>query len=86
MKETVKTMDFTGWTNFEEGEDHKFGQKGDGHSFLGCMRCNLYRLPSVQTINDDYYAGLLDCFNNILKKKRSHLAKKKVLFTYGRHR
>ncbi|KAG5314934.1 SETMR methyltransferase, partial [Acromyrmex insinuator] len=28
----------------------------------------------------DYYAALLDCFNNILKKKRSHLAKKKVLF------
>ncbi|KAG5314932.1 SETMR methyltransferase, partial [Acromyrmex insinuator] len=31
-------------------------------------------------INGDYYAALLDCFNNILKKKRSYLAKKKVLF------
>ncbi|KAG5319818.1 SETMR methyltransferase, partial [Pseudoatta argentina] len=30
--------------------------------------------------NDDYYAALLDRFNNILKKKRPHLAKKKVLF------
>ena len=22
----------------EEGEDHEFGRKGDGHSFLGCTR------------------------------------------------
>ncbi|KAG5314632.1 SETMR methyltransferase, partial [Acromyrmex insinuator] len=36
-------------------------------------------IPKKQTINDDYYAALLDRFN-ILKKKRSHLAKKKVLF------
>ena len=36
-------------------------------------------LPSKQTINGDYIA-LLDRFNNILKKKRPHLAKKKVLF------
>ncbi|KAG5331669.1 SETMR methyltransferase, partial [Acromyrmex heyeri] len=34
----------------------------------------------THTINDDYYAALLDYFNNILKKKRPHLAKKKVLF------
>ncbi|KAG5347133.1 SETMR methyltransferase, partial [Acromyrmex charruanus] len=34
----------------------------------------------TQTINGDYYAALLDRFNNILKKKRPHLAKKKVLF------
>ncbi|KAG5320800.1 SETMR methyltransferase, partial [Acromyrmex heyeri] len=33
-------------------------------------------LPSKQTINDDYYAALLDRFNNILK----YLVKKKVLF------
>jgi len=33
--------------------------------------------PSKQTINGDYYAALL---NNILKKKRPHLTKKKVLF------
>ena len=26
-------------------------------------------LPSKQIINGDYYAALLDCFNNILKKK-----------------
>jgi len=36
-------------------------------------------LPSKQ-INGDYYAALLDRFNNILKKKRLHLAKKKMLF------
>ena len=43
---------------------------------------NSYRLPSVETntINGDYYAALLDRFNNILKKKYPHLAKKKVLF------
>ena len=28
-------------------------------------------LPSKQTINGDYYAGLLDCFNNIFKEKMS---------------
>ena len=48
--------------------------------------------PSKQTINCDYYSALLDRFNNILKKKCPHLAKKKVLFqtmhgfTRARHR
>ena len=37
-------------------------------------------LSSKQTINGDYYTVLLDHFNNILKKKHPHLAKKKVLF------
>ena len=37
-------------------------------------------LLSKQAINSDYYATLLDRFNNILKKKRPHLVKKKVLF------
>jgi len=37
-------------------------------------------LPSKQTINGDYYAALLDRFNNILKKKRLHLVKKKMPF------
>ncbi|KAG5331214.1 SETMR methyltransferase, partial [Acromyrmex charruanus] len=55
----------------EEGEDREVGQKGDDHSFLRCTRYNSYRLPSVEA-NDDYYAALLDRFNNILKKKRSH--------------
>ncbi|KAG5316741.1 SETMR methyltransferase, partial [Acromyrmex insinuator] len=34
---------------------------------------------ATQMINGDYYAALLDRFNNILKKKRPHLTKKKVL-------
>jgi len=49
--------------------------------FLGCTQYNSYRLPSVEyTINGDYYAALLDRFNNILKKKHLYLAKKKMLF------
>ena len=36
--------------------------------------------PSKETFNGDCYVALLDRFNNILKKKRPHLAKKKVLF------
>jgi len=44
-------------------------------------RSIIHILPSKQTINGDYYAALLDHFNNIyIKKKRLHLAKKKVLF------
>ena len=31
----VKTIDFTGWTNSEEGENRKIGRKGNGHSFMG---------------------------------------------------
>jgi len=34
-------------------------------------------LPSKQTINGDYYAALLDRFNNILKKKCTHFGKEK---------
>jgi len=30
---TVKTMDFTGWTSSEEGEDRKVGRKDDGQFF-----------------------------------------------------
>ena len=34
-EETVKTMDFTEWISFEEGEDRKVGRKDDGHNFFG---------------------------------------------------
>jgi len=72
-------MDFTGRTSSEEGEDCKVGRKG-GHSFLGCTRYNSYRLSSVEANNQwRLLCILLDRFNNILKKKRFHLAKKKVL-------
>lgn len=37
-------------------------------------------LEKGQTINGEYYCKLLDRFNNVLKEKRPHLAKKKVLF------
>ena len=37
-------------------------------------------LQKRRTINGDYYTNLLDRFNEDLKKKRPHLAKKKVLF------
>ena len=76
---TVKTMDFTGWISSEEGENHEISRKGD--SFLGYMRYNSYRLPSVEA-NDQWrlLRSLIGPFNNILKKKSSHLAKKKMLF------
>ena len=73
---TVITMYFIRWTSSEEGEDCEV----DGHSFLGCTWYNSFDYPPKQTINGDYYAVLLDRFNNILKKKRPHPAKKKVLF------
>jgi len=63
----VKTMDFTRWTNSEEGEDRKVGRKDDNYSFLECTLYNSYPLPFEQTISGDYYAALLECFNNILK-------------------
>ena len=37
-------------------------------------------LQKGRTINGEYYTNLLDRFNEDLKKKRPHLAKKKVLF------
>jgi len=37
-------------------------------------------LPLKQMINDDYYAALLDRFNNILKKKRSQTIHLELLF------
>lgn len=37
-------------------------------------------LEKGKTINGEYYANLLDQFNQILLEKRPHLAKKKILF------
>ena len=36
-------------------------------------------LQKGRTINGEYYTNLLDRFNEDLKKKRPHLAKKKVI-------
>ena len=37
-------------------------------------------LQKGRTINGEYYTNLLDRFNEDLKEKRPHLAKKKVIF------
>ena len=37
-------------------------------------------LPKGQTINSDYYVALLDRLEDAIKKKRPHMAKKKLLF------
>lgn len=37
-------------------------------------------LEKGKTINGEYYANLLDRFNDAVKEKRPHLAKKKILF------
>ncbi|KAG5318563.1 SETMR methyltransferase, partial [Pseudoatta argentina] len=76
--ETWVEKSFQPTRSSEEGEDREVGRKGDGHSFLRSTLYNSYRLPSVEA--NDYYAALLNRFNNILKKKRPHLAKKKVLY------
>ena len=43
-------------------------------------------LQKGTTINGEYYTNLLDRFNEDLKKKRPHLAKKKVIFHQGNAR
>ena len=74
-------MDFIGWTSSEESEDHEVGRKSDATVFWDTRSIiHIDYLPSKQTINGDYYVALLYRFNNILKKTRPHLAKKKVLF------
>jgi len=77
-----KTMDFTGWTSSEEGEDCKVGQKGDGHNFFGMLAVwfisiTFRRSKGSMAITTQLY---WIHFNNILKKKYPHLVKKKVLF------
>ena len=57
------------------------GQKGYGLRFLGCAWHNLHRLPAEGKNTGEYYAALLDKLNDEIKKKRPHMAKKKVLYT-----
>ena len=65
--------------------NHKVGRKGNSHSFLKCMRYYSYRLSSVEAYDQWrllrsqllLIGPFQQCF---LKKKRSHLAKKKVFF------
>ena len=74
-------MGFWSRTGPEEGEDGEICRQGDGCGFLGCPRNNLYTdyLGNGQTITEAYYASLLHRTNEEIKKKRSHLKKKKIL-------
>jgi len=67
---TVKIMDFSGWTSFEEGEDRKIGRKGDGHSFLGCTRYNS-SIPSVEANNQWWLHSIIGPFQQHFKEKTS---------------
>jgi len=64
----------------EEDEDRKIGKVMATVFWNACGIIHIDYFPSKQTINGDYCAALLGRFNNILKKKRPHLTKKKVLF------
>jgi len=68
---TVETVDFSLRTRSEKGEDCPIGRKGDGHRFLGFTRCDLHGLPGE---GQNGHRAVL------LRKIRTHLAKKKVLF------
>jgi len=41
---TVETVDFTRRTCSEEVEECPISRKGEGHRFLGFIRCDLHRL------------------------------------------
>jgi len=73
-----QSKQWTSWISSEEGKNRKINRKDDDHR--DACGIHIDYLPSKQTINGDYYAALLNRFNNILKKKYPHLAKKKVLF------
>ena len=72
------------WTSLSEPAPRKVKTvKSVGKATVFWDACGIIHIDyllSKQTINGDYYAALLDRFNNILKKKRPYLAKKKVLF------
>jgi len=56
----------------EEDEDRKIGRKSNGHSFLGCMRYNSYRLFSVEA-NDQWrlLRSFIGPFQQHFKEKTS---------------
>uniref|UniRef100_A0A1B6KPA7 Tc1-like transposase DDE domain-containing protein n=1 Tax=Graphocephala atropunctata TaxID=36148 RepID=A0A1B6KPA7_9HEMI len=57
-----------------------FLSEGRGHSFLGCTRViHIDYLEKGKTITGEYYSALKR-FDNDLKQKQPHMAKKKVLF------
>ena len=92
-EETVKTMD-------ESAPDEPAPKKAKIVKSAGKVTATVFwgardiihidYLPSKQTINDDYYAALLDRFNNILKKKTSPFGEEESAlpmhgFTRARH-
>ncbi|KAG5316615.1 SETMR methyltransferase, partial [Pseudoatta argentina] len=72
------TVDET-WIHYFTPETKEQSKQWTSPSESAPMKAKIMKLTGKQTINGDYYAALLDRFN-ILKKKRPHLAKKKVLF------
>jgi len=85
---TVETVDFTGWTCSEEGEDCPIGRKGDGRRFFLDSQRVIYidYLEKGKTVTGLYYAELLGRFAAELQKIRPHLAKKKCSSIMTTHR
>lgn len=61
----------TRWNYYTEGTKKPSKQYGYGIIFI-----NYFEKGKIT----EYYAILMDCFNNQMKRKRPHLARKKVLF------
>lgn len=77
VKSTVCRMAGTGQKPSKAPKDAALGRKGDGVNFLGFEWHTILGL-SRKGKND--HRHLLDRLNAEIKKKRPHLAKKKVLF------
>ena len=60
-------MDFTGWTNSEEAKTVKSAGKVATVFWNVRGIIHIDHFPSKQMLNGDYYAALLNHFNNILK-------------------
>lgn len=77
---TIETIGFTRWTWSKESEDRVFGPKCDGHHLWNALGVICVDYLQKGKITVAYYVDLLSWFNADLKKRPSHLAKKKVLF------
>lgn len=81
-QESVETVDFTRRPCSEKGKVYLISRKGDHDRFLRFTRCDLHGFYPMKgkTVIGPCYAELLSQFDVGLQKKRSHFAKKKVLF------
>lgn len=70
-------MYFTQYSCTKEDEDCSIGRKGDGLRFLGFKRYDLHRI-----LLEALCSVIIGRFDTELQEKRSHLAKKKVLFRH----